>query len=102
MARVVSTADEFRNWLKRERNILEVVYFTGNLAEYRKKAGRIEAALRRKAKRSHREAYLLEKIDCTLGLCDEAQWHERHGNVLLTQKRGGSGWVYLARRRTGR
>lgn len=98
MARVVSTVDEFQAWIRSELHIPEIIYFTGDMAQFRKTAGRQIKALAKIRRPTAAEAYRLDAIRGQLDLCDEARWHARHGNVHLTQKRGGSGWVYFARR----
>lgn len=93
MTRTVSTSHEFLMWLRRELGISEVVYFVGELAAMRKRARR-----RPPKKPNPQQAAHAQKIDRQIHLCDEAQWHAKVGNVHLTQRRGGSGWVYFAKR----
>lgn len=98
MARVVSTSKEFDRWLRDERHIALVTYFVGDMAQFRKDAEKALRVLSRLRRLSPAQAHRREKIQGQIALCNRARWHARAGNVHLIQRRGATGWVYLAKR----
>lgn len=100
MARVVSTAEEFLHWLKQEHHIAVVMYFSGDMARFRKHARKmIQIFSSKRGRPTAAQTYTLEKTKARLALCNEAQAAERQREVHLIQRRGADGWVYLAKRR---
>lgn len=105
---IVETADDLKTWVRSARKGQRVIYFLGNLAQFRVDASKEVVALQAKGDStasgnglSAAERVLLTKLQTTTALLVDINTLQLAGMIEVTQARmaDGEGFVYYATKR---